>query len=904
MNKVVLRERGHFNINCPIMIIRDIKILRGPNYWSNKRQKLIAMELDLGEMETRPSNVVEGFNERLKKLIPTLYEHHCSEGHDGGFFERLDEGTWMGHIIEHVALEIQTLAGMECGFGRTRGTGEEGVYNVVFTYTEEKAGVYAAKAGVRIIETLIDGDYLELEKDIQVLREIRESEKLGPSTYSIVLEAEKRGIPCIRLNQASLVQLGYGVNQKRIMATITGQTSGIGVELACDKEDTKFLLEKAAIPVPKGSVVLTKEELETELEDIGFPCVIKPVNGNHGRGATTNILDLESALIAFELAKQHGDRVVLERFISGFDFRLLVINSQLVAAAKRTPANIIGNGKLTIQELIDEVNADPRRGFGHENMLTEITIDPMTKRILESNGVTLESVLTENKVLALKSTANLSTGGTAEDVTDSVHPYNIFMAERIARIIGLDICGIDIMASDLKKPINENGGAVIEVNAAPGFRMHLDPTSGTARNVADPVVDMLYPLGSSSRIPIIAITGTNGKTTTTRLIAHIMKGAGYKVGYTTSDGIYIQNRLLQKGDCTGPKSAKFVLADPTVDFAVLETARGGILREGLGFSFCDIGIVTNLTPDHLGLKGIQTMEQLARVKSVVVENVSSEGYSILNADDDLVIGMIPNIDSKIALFSLNKDNEHMKLHCEEGGVGAIYEDGYVTINKGGWKIKVERVANIPITFAGKADFMIKNVLAATLAAFLRNVSLIDIQVGLQTFVPSVALTPGRMNLFKFKEFKVLLDYAHNPAGMKALGEFLSQTEGYPKIGIISGTGDRRDEDIIELGEISAIVFDELIIRQDPELRGRTHEEIGKLLIKGIEKVSREKVVATAVDERQAIINSIAHAKKGSLITILSDDIENSIRLIEELQEQEKIKTSLRVLTKGEVKSEE
>jgi cyanophycin synthetase len=868
------------------MIIRDIKILRGPNYWSNKRQKLIAMQLDLQEMEEKPSNKIEGFNDRLKKLIPTLYEHHCSEGHDGGLFERLDDGTWMGHIIEHVALEIQTLAGMECGFGRTRGTGEKGVYNVVFSYTEEKAGVFAAKAGVKIIEALIEGNYYDLENDIQILREIRESEKLGPSTSSIVYEAEKRGIPCIRLNHSSLVQLGYGVNQKRIMATITSHTSGIGVELACDKEDTKFLLDKAAIPVPKGCVIISKEELKIELEEIGFPCVIKPINGNHGRGATTNILNLKDALIAFELAKKHGDRIVLERFITGFDFRLLVINSQLVAAAKRTPAHIIGNGSSSIKELIDEENTDPRRGFGHENMLTEITIDEMTKRILETNDFTLDTVLSKNKVLSLKSTANLSTGGTAEDVTDSVHPYNIFMAERIARIIGLDICGIDVMASDLKKPINENGGAVIEVNAAPGFRMHLDPTSGTPRNVADPVIDMLYPLGSSSRIPIIAITGTNGKTTTTRLIAHILKGAGFKVGYTTSDGIYIQNRLLQKGDCTGPQSAKFVLADPTVDFAVLETARGGILREGLGFSFCDIGIVTNVSPDHLGLKGIQTLEQLARVKSVVVENVNPEGYSILNADDDLVLGMIGNIKSKIALFSINENNEHINSHCKEGGIAAICENGFITINKGGWKIKVEKVVNIPLTFSGKADFMIQNVLAATLTAFLRNIHLADIQISLQTFVPSVAITPGRMNLFQFREFSVLLDYAHNPSGMHALGEFLRQTEGYPKVGIISGTGDRRDEDIIELGEISSTVFDEIIIRQDPELRGRTQKEIGDLLIKGIRKNDPNKLVDKSINERQAILTSIQNAKKGSFITVLSDDIENSIHLLEELIEKE------------------
>lgn len=870
------------------MKILDIKVLRGPNYWSNKRHKLIVMLLDLEEMEQRPSNVIDGFSDRLKNLIPTLFEHHCSEGRDGGFFERLDEGTWMGHIIEHVALEIQSLAGMDCGFGRTRGYGKEGVYNVVFSYTEERAGIYAAEAAVKIIETIVNEDYLDLDKDIQTLREIRESEKLGPSTSSIVQEAEKRGIPYIRLNQASLVQLGHGVNQKRIMATITSQTSGIAVDLACDKEDTKFLLNRAGIPVPHGRIITTLEELHDNIGVVGYPCVLKPVDGNHGRGATTNIQNLEEGIIAFELAMKHGSRLVLERFITGHDFRLLVIDYKLVAAAKRTPANVTGDGKSTIQELIDEVNADPRRGFGHENMLTEITIDAMTKWILESNGYDLSTVLPNKKNLLLKTTANLSTGGTATDVTDSVHPYNIFMAERIARIIGLDICGIDVMAMNLKEPINEIGGAVIEVNAAPGFRMHLDPTSGIGRNVAEPVVDMLYPLGKSSRIPIIAVTGTNGKTTTTRLIAHMMKSVGFKVGYTTSDGIYIQNRMLEVGDCTGPKSAKFVLEDPTVDMAVLETARGGILREGLGFNSCDVGIVTNVTEDHLGLKGIQTIEQLARVKSVVVENVNPEGYSILNADDDLVFGMIKDIKSKIALFSMDEKNERILAHCKAGGVAAIYENGYISINKGGWKIRIEKVVNIPLTFSGRAQFMIQNVLPATLTAFVRNIPAEDIRIALQTFVPSPVQTPGRMNLFKFKEFEILLDYAHNPSGIQAIGQFLSKTEGTPKVGIISGTGDRRDEDIIKLGEESAKIFDEVIIRQDPQLRGRDVGEILDLLMIGINNVDKNKKVSTAVNESEAILTAIASAQKGSFITVLSDQIQNSIQLISEQKEKEDV----------------
>ena len=844
------------------------------------------MKLDLEEMEERPSDKVDGFADRLEKMFPTLYEHHCSEGHEGGFFERVREGTWMGHIAEHIALEIQTLAGMDCGFGRTRGTGEEGVYNVVFTYTQERAGVYAARAAVRIVEALITGKPYKLEANIQVLREIREEEKLGPSTLSIVEEAGRRSIPFMRLNEYSLVQLGYGVNQKRIRATITSQTSGIGVDLAGDKEDTKFLLDRAGVPVPQGSIITTETELINELGNTGYPCVIKPVDGNHGKGATINVRTKKDALVAFKVAQKHSERVIIERYIKGFDFRLLVINQRLVAAAKRTPAHVTGNGNSTIRQLIDKVNADPRRGYGHENMLTEITVDKMTLRILRAKGLTLNSVLSNRKRLYLKTTANLSTGGTSTDVTDSVHPYNIFMAERISRIIGLDICGIDVMAPDLNRPINENGGAVLEVNAAPGFRMHLDPTVGLPRNVAEPVMDMLYPPGSPARIPIVAVTGTNGKTTTTRLIAHIMKAVGYHVGYTTSDGIYVQNRLLEKGDCTGPKSAKFVLRDPTVDFAVLETARGGILREGLGFNHCDIGLVTNITSDHLGLNGIHTLEQLARVKSVVVENVSKDGYSILNADNDHIFNMIDDIKSNIALFSMNEKNKRIVDHCNAGGIAAVYENGYITINKGGWKIRIEKVVNIPLTFSGRAIFMIQNVLPAALTAFLRNVKLEDIRLALQTFTPSPAQTPGRMNLFQFKDFTVLLDYAHNPSGMVAIGKFLEKTKGYPKIGIISGTGDRRDEDLIELGKVGAEIFDEIIIRQDAQLRGRTPQEILDLLMKGIRKVDKKNPIKVVPNEKKAIISSIREAKKGAFITVISDDIHEAIKLIRELKEKE------------------
>lgn len=870
------------------MKIVEIKALRGPNYWSVRRGKLIQMKLDLEEMEQRPTNKIDGFRENLEKLLPSLYEHRCSELKPGGFFERVDEGTWMGHVIEHVALELQTLAGMDMGFGRTRGTGKEGEYYVVFDYMEEAAGIFAAKSAFRICEALIEGKSYDLEKDVQTLRELREETRLGPSTGAIVEEAAKRGIPFIRLNKSSLVQLGYGVNQQRIRATIAGTTSCIAVDIAGDKDDTKNLLEAAEIPVPKGSIIRDAEDLKDAIDSIGYPCVLKPLNGNHGKGATTNIVNFEQALVALEAAQKYGRSVICEKFITGFDFRLLCINNKFICAALRTPAAVTGDGVNTIQWLIDETNKDPRRGYGHEKVLTSIKVDGFTTKMLEDKGYTLETIPSKGEQVLVKPTANLSTGGTSTDVTDEVHPSNIFMAERISKIIGLDICGIDIMAPNLKVPINENGGAVLEVNAAPGFRMHIEPSEGIARNVAEPVIDMLFPKENTGRIPIIAITGTNGKTTTSRLTAHIAKTAGYKVGYTTSDGVYIQNQLMMKGDCTGPQSAQFVLKDPTVDFAVLETARGGILRSGVAFRHCDVAIVTNVTADHMGLGGIDSIEQMAKVKSVVPETVYKHGYAILNADDDLVYDMRKELKCNVALFSMDENNPRIVKHCKDGGLASVYENGYVTIMKGTWKIRVQKVSEIPITFGGKALHNVMNTLPSILAAYLfRNIKVTDIKLALETFIPSPTLTPGRLNLFQFKHFQFLADFAHNPAGLQLLCDFVSKLDGTPKVGIISGTGDRRDEDIRELGAISAKYFDEIIIRQDRHLRGRTAENIVELLQEGINSQKDKDIPVTVIlNEKEAIMHAYNTAKPGSLITIMCDVVTEALDLIKSLKEKE------------------
>ncbi len=868
------------------MRILELKAMRGPNHWSVRRHHLIIMRLDIGELEQRPTDKIPGFYERITTLLPTTYSHRCSEEHEGGFWERIKRGTWMGHVIEHIALEIQTLAGMETGFGRTRSTGEHGVYNVVFSYIEEPVGLYAAKAAVRIAEALIEGKAYDLQADIQQMRELREDSRLGPSTGSIVQEAVARGIPYLRLNGQSLVQLGHGIHQKRIRATITSRTSNIGVEIACDKEETKQLLESYEIPVPKGRVVRSEEGLKDALEVVGYPCVIKPIGGNHGRGATIGIKTWEEAVPALAKAKEISRSVIVERFITGLDHRLLVINHQFVAGAKRTPACVIGDGVHTIRQLADEVNKDPRRGYGHEKVLTRIDIDDHTEKMLARRGMTADSVPPKDEVVYLKATANLSTGGTATDVTEVVHPYNVFMAERISRIIDLDICGIDIMTDDITQPLTETGGAVLEVNAAPGFRMHLEPTEGIGRNVAEPVVDMLFPPGTPSRIPIIAITGTNGKTTTTRLTAHIMRSVNYKVGMTCSDGVYIMNRMLQKGDCTGPASAQFVLKDPLVDMAVLETARGGMLRSGLGFEHCDVGICTNVAADHLGLKDINTLEELAHVKSTVPRSVRKDGYAILNADDELVMAMRKQCDCKIALFSLDENNRLIRQHCKLGGLAAIYENGFITISKGEWKLRIEKAVNVPLTYGGKAVFNIQNVLPAVLAAYTQGVKIEELRNALMTFVPSPAQTPGRLNLFQFKNFQVVVDYAHNPHGFEALGRFLSKVPDTPKIGVIAGVGDRREEDTVNLGRLSARMFDEIIIRQDRNLRGKTDDEIIALLVKGIKEVDPDKKYIIMKKEDEAIRHAIGTAPKGAFVVLCSDVVPDALALVLKLKEED------------------
>jgi cyanophycin synthetase len=872
------------------MQILEIRTLRGPNYWSGYWTKLIVMRLDIGEYEHKPTNEIEGFSERMNEVMPSLYSHGCSYKEDGGFLRRVQEGTWAGHVIEHIALELQTLAGMDTGFGRTRETGEKGVYNVVFSYVEEEVGRFAGRAAVRLWQALAEATPLDeikqtIADDIQRMREIREDVRFGPSTGSLVEEAMNRDIPYIRLNDQSLVQLGYGVNQKRIQATTTVKTNMISVDIASNKDATKKLLGDMGVPVPDGRKIRDIDDLERTVDAIGYPVVIKPLDGNHGKGATVGIKSMDEARAAFEKAKEYSRWIIVEKQLIGADYRALVVHNKLIAVAERVPAHIVGDGKSTIQQLIDQINADPRRGYGHEKVLTQITVDGQTMRCIRKAGYDLDSVLPKDEKLNLKTTANISTGGTSIDVTDEVHPENVFLFERIARIIGLDVAGVDVIAENVTDPLHESGGGIIEVNAAPGFRMHLAPSEGIGRNVAEHVIEMLFPPGTPSRIPIFSITGTNGKTTTTRLIAHILKTSGNNVGFTTTDGTYIGNQQITRGDNTGPVSAQLVLKDPTVDVAVLETARGGIIRSGLGFDYCDIGVVMNIAADHLGLKDVNTLEDLARVKSVVPRAVSPDGYAVLNAEDDLVYEMRELVEGHCVYFSMDESNKNIQRQARRGRVSCVYENGYITILKGKWKVRIERAVNVPVTYGGRAEFMVQNVLAATLAAFVHGVSIEAIRVGLTTFNAGTAQTPGRLNFIEIGDTTMLMDYAHNPAGLRELTKFVSKLPNKYRTVVMNGTGDRRDEDIREFGRVAGENFDRIVIRRGNYLRGRDEQNMYELLKAGISESGRGPAVRIIPEGPDAIRHAVKNARKNELVVTLADKVAQDIVTVQALRDE-------------------
>lgn len=717
------------------MKILEIRAMKGPNYWSITQDKLIVMKLDIEELHGH-TNRINGFHKRLEEMFSSIVnaENVCLLTKD--FFGRVKEGTSVVHVIEYIAIALQKMAGMNTDYGITYTCPQKGTYNIVFSYEEEEAGIFAAEAAVRIAEAIINGVYHNPESDVAKLREMCEEKFSGLSTGAILKEVAKRGIPYTKYKDSFYI-LGYGVNQKRIMETIASTTDFIGVEMAGNKDGTKDLLKEIFIPVPEGVIISKQEELNAAIKTIGYPIVIKPLDGNQGRGISINITSYEQAMEGFKIAKEISDTVIIEKYIRGFDYRVLVVDYKFVAAVKRLAASITGDGRLTVQQLIDRINNEPRRKKRPGSILTKIELDEITYNILKKNNITLQTVLEQGKTIYVKETANVSTGAIPIDVTDSVHPYNIFQVERIARVVGLDICGIDIMSPDLSVPINENESAVVEVNASPGIRMHMEPAEGVSRDVAGAIVDMLNP----GIIPIVAITGTNGDTTAARLIAHIIKTSGIKVGFSTGDGIYINDILLKSGNFPGSQGAEHILKDPSVEFAVLECAREDTFKTGLGFKSCNMGIVLNVTEDHWNIDDINTIEELSQVDAIIPKSVLTDGYAILNADDNLVYAMAEDLNCNIAFFSLQSFSKRIKNHCENGGIAAVLEDGYITVYHGDVKTRIEKIANIPLAFSDQSITMIQNILPAVLCGFLTNFKIKDIRHALRTFMQEQLITP-------------------------------------------------------------------------------------------------------------------------------------------------------------------
>ncbi|MBT6034901.1 MAG: cyanophycin synthetase [Kordiimonadaceae bacterium] len=880
------------------MKILKTNVYLGPNQFAKFR--VIRHVLDIGALEDWPSvKLGSKFIDGLIEALPRLQEHGCSYREPGGFIRRLkeDEGTWIAHITEHVALELQCVAGNEVSYGRTRGTGELGHYNMVYAYIHKDVGLAACELAIKLLIHLMPAEVQaqtghEIEEDFnwedELTHFIKKAQRhaFGPSTASLVYAAEERDIPWLRLNKYSLVQFGHGKYQKRIQATITSETNHIAVEISCDKEDTHNLLNDLGLPVPQQRMVYSPREAIRGAHSIGYPVVLKPLNANHGRGVSINLTTDDEVETAFAFAREQGTSrsVLVESYMTGFDHRMLVVNNELVAVAKRVPGHVVGDAKHTISELIDTVNEDPRRGVGHEKVLTNLEIDKQAMRLLENDGYTPETVLKKGDIFYLRDTANLSTGGTAIDLTDVVHPDNREMAIRSIMAIGLDIGGVDFLTDDISQSYKEIGGGIVEVNAAPGFRMHVAPSEGEPRDVSGKVMEMLFPPAIPTRIPIAAITGTNGKTTTSRMLAHIIKTCGHTVGLTTTDGIYVDGKLSVKGDTTGPRSAQMVLRDPTVDFAVLETARGGLVRNGLGYASTDVSACLNVDSDHLGLGGVDTVEELAKIKRVVIE--AATGTVVLNADDKNCLLMADYADAEHIMYvTMHHDHALVKQHIDAGGKACVLEKGMngdlITIYDNETHIPVLWSHLIPATIEGKALHNVQNAMFATAIAYSFEQDLDQIRLGLKTFNTTFSQAPGRMNVFDEHPFRVILDYAHNPAAFKVLTDLVDKLDNHKrKMIVVSSPGDRRDEDVADGAAVLAGHYDHYFLKADDNRRGRANDEIPELLRAGLLKNGvSEDAITVIPDEVTAIDKALSSAKDKDLLVVIGDNVSRSWKQI-------------------------
>ncbi len=867
------------------MKIIDKRVYTGRNIYSHK--VCIRLTVDVEEYADIPTKDIDGFNEKLVKSLPGFKHHKCALGYEGGFLERLREGTYLPHVFEHMIIEMQNLLGfMNVKYGKARCV-DKSIYYVVFQYELEEAALLCAYNALDCINSFIRGeDYDMAESLYDIEKEIADI-RLGPSTKGIYDEAVRRGIPVTRIGKDSILQLGYGRNQRMVEATLTDKTSCIAVDIACDKELTKRMLFDAGLPTVKGSCCSTLEEVLSIGEELGYPLVVKPINGNHGRGVTVDIKNPEELKEAFNEAGAISSRVIVESFMEGKDYRVLVVNRKVVAVAQRIPPMVTGDGIHSIRQLVDEENKNPLRGFGHEKPMTKIPLDGIMEKYLAQNGYTLDTIPSAGEKIFLRFNANLSTGGAARDYTDKIHPDNIDIAVRAADTIGLDIAGIDICTRDISKSIWSNGGAILEINAAPGIRMHMYPSYGKSRDVAEFIMDYMFPKDQPASIPVIAITGTNGKTTTTRMIAHIFSLKGINVGMTTTCGIYINKTCISKGDNTGPDSARSVLMDRNIDIAVLETARGGILRRGLGYDLADVGVITNVTEDHIGLEGVDNIEDLAYTKSLVIEAVKSNGYAVLNADDPTVTLLSQRLRSKVIYFSKNEDNIVLKKHLMDGGIGVFIRDGFIYL---GDEDRVEPIVNIseaPSTHEGIIDYNVENAMAAAAACIGMKVDVDTIAKGLKTFYGDNEQNPGRFNIYNVNNFKVIVDYGHNPAGYEAVIGALKNMNAANLIGVIGVPGDRRDQDISYVGGLCGKSFDYVYIKEDKDRRGRAVGEVARLLEDAVTDSKKGAKYQVILDEGEALRDAMLHAADGDIVTIFYEDYDMVLSVINSFKEATK-----------------
>lgn len=873
------------------MRILDRSVFVGPSLYAHF--PVIRLELDLERLEEWPTGRLgPAFVDALVEAVPGLAEHGCSYRTPGGLIRRMKEGegTWLGHVLEHVAIELQNMAGEDVTFGKTRSIdGRPGVYSVIYEYAQREEGIEAGELALKLLRSLVPAELRSADAvpDDWNWPEARDTfiryaqrRALGPSTASLVKAAEERNIPWLRLNEQSLVQLGHGRYQQRIQATVTGKTSHIAVELASDKEETNKILVSLGLPAPRQELVQSEGAAKRAAARIGYPVVTKPYNGNHGRGISIRLTNEAEVVEGFLKAQAISRSVIVETYLEGDDHRLLVVNGELVAATKRTPGHVVGDGTHTIRELVEIVNRDPRRGVGHEKVLTRIELDAQAEMMMAREGVDADTVPEAGRIIYLRSTANLSTGGTATDVTDIIHPDNREMAVRAIKAIGLDVGGVDFLSTNIAESYKTIGGGICEVNAAPGFRMHVAPSEGKSRDVAGPVIDMLFPSGAPSRVPIAAITGTNGKTTTSRMLAHIAKMTGYTPGLTSTDGVYIDGQRTVEGDMTGPVSARMVLADPQIDFAVLETARGGLLRAGMGVSKVDVGAVLNVQSDHLGMKGIDTLEQLAEVKRIVVE--VAQDCAVLNADDPNVLKMGGYTDAKVICYvTMNPSHGLVREHIRAGGRACALEAGVngqmITLYDRGSHIPLLWTHLIPATLEGKALHNVQNAMFAAAMAFSMGIKLDAIRQGLRTFDSTFFQAPGRMNVFNEHPFKVLFDYGHNAHAVAAMADLAQRLDVTGRrLVVVAGPGDRRDEDLRDIAKAVAGGFDHYICRRDDGLRGRAPDEVPKLIAATLrEHGVPDDRISVIPDEQEAIDAGLRMAQPGDVLLIFADALVRS-----------------------------